>query len=86
MAVVANQVDAPFLGGPYLRKPIIMYQEWFTVAEIAAQENCCEKTIRNYIKLGYLKANRRGPRNIFIHIDDYGNMYRPWGKSYLRKY
>ena len=62
------------------------YQEWFTVAEVAAKENCSEKTIRNYIKLGFLTANRRGPRNIFIHIDDYDAMYRPYGKSYARKF
>jgi len=63
-----------------------MYQEWYTVAEVAAKEQCCTKTIRTYIKLGYLKASRRGPRNIFIHVDDYDAMYRPYGKSYLRKY
>ena len=69
-----------------MRKPITMYAEWYTVAEVAAKEKCCEKTIRNYIKLGYLKAHRRGPRNIFIHVDDYDAMYRPYGKSYLRKF
>jgi predicted ATPase len=63
-----------------------MLQEWNTVAEIAAYDGCSEKTIRNYIKFGYLKAHRRGPRSIFINIDDYSAMYRPYGKSYERKY
>ena len=30
----------------------------------------CTKTIYNYIKSGYLKAHRRGPRTIVISIDD----------------
>jgi len=63
-----------------------MYQEWFTVSEIAEKSELSTKTIRNYIKLGFLKAHRRGPRSIVIHIDDVDSMYRPFGKSYLRKY
>jgi hypothetical protein len=87
-AEVANQVDTPSLGllSLFAKADCIMYQTWFKVAEIAQQERCSEKTIRNYIRWGYLKAHRRGPRSIFIHIDDYNNMFRPFGKSYLRKY
>ena len=48
--------------------------------------NCSTKTIRNYIKRGHLKAIRRGPRNLVIHIDDYSEMYRPYGRSYERKF
>lgn len=48
-------------------------------------ESVSEKTIRNYIKLGYLKAHRRGPRNLVISLDDIGEIYRPNG-SYLRKF
>ena len=62
-----------------------MEQYWFTVKEVARMVNVSDKTIRNYIKQGLLKAHRRGPRNLVINIDDIGQMYRPNG-SYLRKF
>jgi excisionase family DNA binding protein len=84
MAEVANQVDVP-IGTSLFAKDKQMEQYWFTVKEVAEMENVSEKTIRNYIKLGYLKAHRRGPRNLVISIDSIGQMYRPNG-SYLRKF
>jgi len=88
VAVVANQVDMPswrvlvFI----CESRLIMYQEWFKVSEVAEISNLSQKTIRNYINLGFLKAHHRGPRNIVIHIDDIDKMYRPFGKSYKREY
>ena len=58
---------------------------YLTVAEAAMHIGVCTKTIYNYIKSGYLKAHRRGPRTLVISIDDIDNLYRPNG-SYDRRF
>lgn len=57
---------------------------WFTVAEAAQYLNISTKTVRNWIKHGYLEAHVLGPRLVMISLDAISNAYRPFGKSYSR--
>lgn len=57
---------------------------WFTIAEAAQYMNVSTKTVRNWIKRGYLEAHELGPRLIMISLDAISNAYRPFGKSYSR--
>ncbi len=68
------------VAGDYTLEPF-----YLTVAEAATHIGVCTKTIRNYIKSGYLKSHRRGPRTIVISIDDIDHLYRPNG-SYDRRF
>lgn len=63
-----------------------MSPDFYTVAEAAEAAGVSTKTIRNHIAKNYLKAYRRGPRNLIIRLDDFDNYFRPYGKSYLRKF
>jgi excisionase family DNA binding protein len=49
--------------------------DYLTVKQAATYVGRSEKTIRNYIKGGRLRAVRLGPRSIRISIDHIGNLY-----------
>jgi excisionase family DNA binding protein len=57
---------------------------WLTVQEAAAHMKVSPKTIRNWVKRGYLKAMVLGPRCMRISIDAISHAYRPYGQSYSR--
>ena len=57
---------------------------WLTVNEAAAHMKVSPKTIRNWVKRGYIKAMILGPRCMRISIDAISDAYRPYGKSYSR--
>ncbi len=57
---------------------------WFTVKEAAAYLSVSTKTIRNWVKNGYLDAHVLGPRLMMISLDAISKAYRPFGKSYSR--
>lgn len=44
--------------------------EWIDYPTAAQRMNVSEKTIRNYIKAGYLRAYRFGPRIVRINADE----------------
>jgi excisionase family DNA binding protein len=59
-------------------------QYFLTVAEAANHLSVSTKTIRNWIKQGYLEAERRGPRIIVITLDALDAVYRPYKKDKRR--
>jgi len=59
---------------------------WLTVEETASHMCVCTKTIYTWIKNGTLKAHQMGPRRLMVSIDDISAAYRPYGKSYERKF
>ena len=59
---------------------------WLTIPEAARRMRLSEKSVRNYIKRGYLEAHRVGPRTVVISIDAISNAYRPYGTSYARQF
>ena len=59
-------------------------QYWYTAAEAAERLHVCAKTVRNWVKTGYLDAHKLGPRKMVISLDAIDAAYRPFGKSYNR--